>query len=322
MARLFKQFSFPGGIGVHVTPETPGCIHEGGELGYALSHAYGAAFDSPGPRRVLRRRRRRGRDRSARGRLARQQVPRARGPTAPSSRSCTSTATRSPTRRSSPGSREDELIAFFRGYGYDPIIVAGDDPAAVHRLLAVGARPGARRDRRDPAPGPRRRRRRAPELADDRPPDARRAGPARRTSTACRPRAAGAPTRSRSATSAATTPTCALLESWLRSYRPEELFDERGAPDPDIARPVAARRPPDERQPDHATRAGALPRTSSCPTSGIMPSGRPEARCHDVRGDPGPRRAGCATSSRPTRRRSGSSGPTRPRRTGWAPSSR
>ncbi|HEY3164156.1 MAG TPA: hypothetical protein VGJ71_07325, partial [Candidatus Limnocylindrales bacterium] len=47
MARLFRQFSFPGGIGSHVTPETPGSIHEGGELGYALSHAYGAAFDAP-----------------------------------------------------------------------------------------------------------------------------------------------------------------------------------------------------------------------------------------------------------------------------------
>src|SRR5262249_6485029 len=48
MQRLFKQFSFPGGIPSHVAPETPGSIHEGGELGYALSHAYGAAFDNPG----------------------------------------------------------------------------------------------------------------------------------------------------------------------------------------------------------------------------------------------------------------------------------
>ena len=47
MQRLFKQFSFPGGIGSHVTAETPGSIHEGGELGYALSHAYGATFDNP-----------------------------------------------------------------------------------------------------------------------------------------------------------------------------------------------------------------------------------------------------------------------------------
>ncbi len=47
MQRLFRQFSFPGGIPSHAAPETPGSIHEGGELGYALSHAYGAAFDNP-----------------------------------------------------------------------------------------------------------------------------------------------------------------------------------------------------------------------------------------------------------------------------------
>jgi xylulose-5-phosphate/fructose-6-phosphate phosphoketolase len=47
MRKLFRQFSFPGGIPSHVAPETPGSIHEGGELGYALAHAYGAAFDNP-----------------------------------------------------------------------------------------------------------------------------------------------------------------------------------------------------------------------------------------------------------------------------------
>src|SRR6202045_4905408 len=48
MRKLFRQFSFPGGIPSHVAPETPGSIHEGGELGYSLSHAYGAVFDNPG----------------------------------------------------------------------------------------------------------------------------------------------------------------------------------------------------------------------------------------------------------------------------------
>src|SRR5436190_92839 len=47
LQKMFKQFSFPGGIPSHVAPETPGSIHEGGELGYALSHAYGAAYDNP-----------------------------------------------------------------------------------------------------------------------------------------------------------------------------------------------------------------------------------------------------------------------------------
>ena len=48
LRRLFKQFSFPGGIPSHASPETPGSIHEGGELGYSLSHAFGAVFDNPG----------------------------------------------------------------------------------------------------------------------------------------------------------------------------------------------------------------------------------------------------------------------------------
>ena len=47
MQRLFKQFSFPGGVPSHVAPETPGSINEGGELGYSLLHAYGAVFDNP-----------------------------------------------------------------------------------------------------------------------------------------------------------------------------------------------------------------------------------------------------------------------------------
>ena len=54
MQRLFRQFSFPGGIPSHVAPETPGSIHEGGELGYSLSHAYGAVFDNPDLHRGVR----------------------------------------------------------------------------------------------------------------------------------------------------------------------------------------------------------------------------------------------------------------------------
>ena len=75
LKRLFRQFSFPGGIPSHVAPETPGSIHEGGELGYSLSHAFGAVFDNPGPHRRLRHRRRRGRDGPARHRVALEQVP-------------------------------------------------------------------------------------------------------------------------------------------------------------------------------------------------------------------------------------------------------
>ena len=75
---LFKQFSFPGGIPSHVSPETPGSIHEGGELGYSLSHAFGAAFDNPGSDRGVCGRRWRGGNRSAGDSLALEQVSESR----------------------------------------------------------------------------------------------------------------------------------------------------------------------------------------------------------------------------------------------------
>ena len=78
MQRLFRQFSFPGGIPSHASPETPGSINEGGELGYAVLHAYGAVFDNPGSARLLRGRRRRSRDRPLRHQLALEQIPQSR----------------------------------------------------------------------------------------------------------------------------------------------------------------------------------------------------------------------------------------------------
>ena len=75
MHRLFRQFSFPGASPATLRPETPGSIHEGGELGYSLAHAYGAAFDNPDLIVALRDRRRRGRDRAAGRQLALEQVP-------------------------------------------------------------------------------------------------------------------------------------------------------------------------------------------------------------------------------------------------------
>ncbi len=112
MKKLFKQFSFPGGIPSHVAPETPGSIHEGGELGYALSHAYGAAFDNPGSHRGRRRRRRRSGDRPARHELALEQVSQSRPRTARCCRSCTSTATRLPTPACSRASATRNWINF------------------------------------------------------------------------------------------------------------------------------------------------------------------------------------------------------------------
>src|SRR5579884_503032 len=91
LQKFLKRFSFPGGIGSHCTPETPGSIHEGGELGYSLAHAFGAAFDNPDLLVV-----------PVVGDGEAETGPRA---TAPCSRSCISTATRSPTRPSWGGFR-------------------------------------------------------------------------------------------------------------------------------------------------------------------------------------------------------------------------
>ena len=74
LQKLFLQFSFPGGIPSHASPECPGSIHEGGELGYSLSHSFGAVFDNPDLDRRLRRRRRRGGNRTAGHGVAFQQV--------------------------------------------------------------------------------------------------------------------------------------------------------------------------------------------------------------------------------------------------------
>ena len=89
MRRLFRQFSFPGGIPSHVAPETPGSIHEGGELGYALVARVRRGVRQPRPARRLRRRRRRGRDRAARRRAGTRTSSSTRAPTAPCCRSST-----------------------------------------------------------------------------------------------------------------------------------------------------------------------------------------------------------------------------------------
>ena len=136
MKRLFKQFSFPGGIPSHVAPETPGSMHEGGELGYSLSHAFGAAFDNPGliVACVV------GDGEAETGALATSWhsnkflnpvhdgavLPilhlngyKIAGPTV---------LARLP---------HEELQALFYGYGYKPIFVEGDDPADMHQRMAA-----------------------------------------------------------------------------------------------------------------------------------------------------------------------------------------
>jgi xylulose-5-phosphate/fructose-6-phosphate phosphoketolase len=136
MKRLFKQFSFPGGIPSHVAPETPGSIHEGGELGYALSHAFGAAFDNPDllVACVV------GDGEAETGALAtgwhgnKFLNPARDGAVLPIlhlngykiANPCF--LARIP---------KEELTKFFEGMGYKPYFVEGSDPAAVHQQLAA-----------------------------------------------------------------------------------------------------------------------------------------------------------------------------------------
>ena len=133
--RLFRQFSWPGGIPSHVSPETPGSIHEGGELGYSLAHAYGAAFDNPNL-------------------IVACIIGDGEAETGPLAASWHSNKFLNPARDGAVlpilhlnGFKianptvlarigDEELTGLLRGYGYDPHIVEGDDPAVVHQSLA------------------------------------------------------------------------------------------------------------------------------------------------------------------------------------------
>ena len=136
LKRLFTQFSFPGGIPSHVAPETPGSIHEGGELGYALSHAFGAVFDNPGL-------------------IAACVVGDGEAETGPLATSWHSNKFLNPTRDGAVlpilhlnGYKiagptvlarlpQGELESLFRGYGYEPYFVEGDEPDHVHQKMAA-----------------------------------------------------------------------------------------------------------------------------------------------------------------------------------------
>ena len=136
MARLFRQFSFPGGIPSHVAPETPGSIHEGGELGYSLVHAYGAAFDNPDL-------------------LVACVIGDGEAETGPLATSWHANKFLNPARDGAVlpilhlnGYKianptvlaripHDELESLLRGYGYTPYTVEGDDPKLVHQQLAA-----------------------------------------------------------------------------------------------------------------------------------------------------------------------------------------
>lgn len=135
LKRLFKQFSFPGGIGSHCTPELPGSIHEGGELGHSLSHAFGAAFDNPDL-------------------IVTVAIGDGEAETGPLAASWHSSKFLNPIRDgavlpilhlngykiNNPTllSRipHEELNALFRGYGWTPYFVEGNDPEDMHRKMA------------------------------------------------------------------------------------------------------------------------------------------------------------------------------------------
>src|SRR5579871_6835957 len=136
MQRLFKQFSFPGGIPSHVAPETPGSIHEGGELGYALSHAYGAAFDNPDliVACVV------GDGEAENGALATSWHsnkflnPVTDGAVLPILHLNGYKIAELTLLGRIP---ESELNQLFRGYGYKPYFVEGDDPKQMHQKMAA-----------------------------------------------------------------------------------------------------------------------------------------------------------------------------------------
>ncbi|HEV3439144.1 MAG TPA: phosphoketolase family protein [Gemmata sp.] len=136
LKRLFKQFSFPGGIPSHVAPETPGSIHEGGELGYSLSHAFGAAFDNPDliVAAVV------GDGEAETGPLAtgwhsnKFLNPQSDGAVLPILH-LNGYKIANPTILARIDS--EELKQLMRGYGYEPHFVEGDDPLVVHQQLAV-----------------------------------------------------------------------------------------------------------------------------------------------------------------------------------------
>ena len=135
MQKLYKQFSFPGGIPSHVAPETPGSIHEGGELGYAVSHAYGAAFDNPDL-------------------IVACVVGDGEAETGPLAAAWHSNKFLNPVhdgvvlpilhlngyKIANPTVlariSHEELESLFVGYGYKPYFVEGSDPEAMHQLMA------------------------------------------------------------------------------------------------------------------------------------------------------------------------------------------
>jgi xylulose-5-phosphate/fructose-6-phosphate phosphoketolase len=233
MRALFRQFSFPGGVPSHVAPETPGSIHEGGELGYALSHAYGAVFDNPALLVccVV------GDGEAETGPLAtgwhsnKFLNPATDGAVLPILH-LNGYKIANPTVLARIG--DDELTSLLEGYGHDVHWVSGDDPAELHQVMAatmdevVGAITAIWRRAREQA-----------DLGRPRWPMIVLRTPKGWTG----PKTVdGLPTEGTWRSHQVPLPEVrtnerhlAQLEEWMRSYRPDELFDERGALVPELS---------------------------------------------------------------------------------------
>ena len=234
MAAFFRQFSFPGGVPSHCAPETPGSFHEGGELGYSLLHAYGAALDQPDllVACVV------GDGEAETGPLAtswhcgRFLDPAHDGAVLPVLHLNGYKIANPTVLARIP---EAELLELMRGYGYEPHVVAGDDPAHVHQAMAAALdrsldaiadiQTRARRGRRP-------------------------AGAARWPMIVLRtpkgwtgpPVVDGQPVEGTFRSHQVPLPAARedddhrrVLEAWMRSYHPEELFDEDGCPAPELS---------------------------------------------------------------------------------------
>jgi xylulose-5-phosphate/fructose-6-phosphate phosphoketolase len=226
LKKLFTQFSFPGGIPSHVAPETPGSIHEGGELGYALSHAFGAAFDNPNL-------------------VVSCVIGDGEAETGPLATSWHSNKFLNPKRDGTvlpilhlngykiagptvlARLRQDELEQLLSGYGYRPYFVAGSEPELVHQQMAATLDrvvEEIREIRAAAAAGRSSERPRWPMIVLKTPKGW--TGPkevdGKRTEGSFRSHQVPFSDMSKPEH-------VVLLEQWLRSYRPEELFDSGGA---------------------------------------------------------------------------------------------
>jgi len=226
MKKLFKQFSFPGGISSHVSPETPGSIHEGGELGYSLSHAFGAVFDNPNL-------------------IAACVVGDGEAETGPLAASWQSNKFLNPItdgavlpilhlngyKISNPTVlariNHEELEQFFRGCGWLPLFVEGDDPENMHQLMAAALDNAIEdireiqknaRDKNDSA------RQRWPIIVLRSPKGWTGPKEVDGLSVEGTFRAHQVPL----AVDSEHPGHVEILESWMKSYKPEELFDDSG----------------------------------------------------------------------------------------------